>query len=498
MQSSRGLAKPALSRRSVLKLGAAGLLAAELELLDRLGTMPDRLALAASPLPDIQFDIASFIPPARSIDGVLFRFPPAFTFFLTARLTRNPTKQDQARFAAALDQIEAVFPFSPQGVFTFVGYGIPYFNRLPGGMTGPLVFNTIPHLHSPPGAPARLVLEEAVPSPSDVSPQNPTIVKRKFNVPVKIESNDVLFTLRSDSLVNLIAVTAWLQGSGDLLERHIASPEFEGLFQFDAPRVQFVQIGLPRKVADFEGLSFHRQVNDRSPMWMGFADQQVDSSGPAIVTTFVGDQATPERRFTQPGSYFDFGSIQHLSHVIQDLEQFYKLPSGTDPGEPFRERVQYMFRSNQQGTPDGLPSDGNADQFENGGGPAFLANVNQGGNDAFDSASTLRRIGHLNAIQQESRFLDGSPAHLRMDGPGFDSMDVPDGTRQPKLQFTMFQHTANFFKLMRDLQSADNLAAQQGVPDNENGIERFITATRRQNFLVPPRRHRSFPLLEQT
>ena len=28
------------------------------------------------------------------------------------------------------------------------------------------------------------------------------------------------------------------------------------------------------------------------------------------------------------------------------------------------------------------------------------------------------------------------------------------------------------------------------------GIERFLTATRRQNFLVPPRRNRSFPLVE--
>ena len=32
--------------------------------------------------------------------------------------------------------------------------------------------------------------------------------------------------------------------------------------------------------------------------------------------------------------------------------------------------------------------------------------------------------------------------------------------------------------------------------DDDNGLERFITATRRQNFLVPPRRHRAFPLVE--
>ncbi len=34
------------------------------------------------------------------------------------------------------------------------------------------------------------------------------------------------------------------------------------------------------------------------------------------------------------------------------------------------------------------------------------------------------------------------------------------------------------------------------VDPDDNGLERFLTATRRQNFLVPPRRHRSFPLVE--
>jgi hypothetical protein len=47
--------------------------------------------------------------------------------------------------------------------------------------------------------------------------------------------------------------------------------------------------------------------------------------------------------------------------------------------------------------------------------------------------------------KRSSRAADGTPIHLRMDGPG---------------------------------------------------LERFLTATRRQNFLIPPRRHRAFPLVE--
>jgi hypothetical protein len=37
-----------------------------------------------------------------------------------------------------------------------------------------------------------------------------------------------------------------------------------------------------------------------------------------------------------------------------------------------------------------------------------------------------------------------------------------------------------------------------GVPDDDDGLERFLTATRRQNFLMPSRAHRAFPLLEFT
>ena len=62
--------------------------------------------------------------------------------------------------------------------------------------------------------------------------------------------------------------------------------------------------------------------------------------------------------------------------------------------------------------------------------------------------------------------------------------------------FTVFVPTANFFAKMRRNQASLDLVRKYGVADEDNGLERFITATRRQNFLVPPRRHRAFPLLE--
>jgi hypothetical protein len=155
-----------------------------------------------------------------------------------------------------------------------------------------------------------------------------------------------------------------------------------------------------------------------------------------------------------------------------------------------------MFRS------DPIPSVGKHDQFANGGGPAFLDNVFQGTGDAERNAAGIgtflgqRRMGHLAALQRSSRAPDGTPMHIRMDGPGFDSMDVPDGSNQPKLQFTIFVPSADFFVGMRRNQASLDLVQRYAVADDDNGIERFLTATRRQNFLVPPRRHRAFPLLE--
>ncbi len=75
-------------------------------------------------------------------------------------------------------------------------------------------------------------------------------------------------------------------------------------------------------------------------------------------------------------------------------------------------------------------------------------------------------------------------------------MDVPDGSLQPKLQFAIVVPTASFFAQMRRDQASTDLVQANAVAPRNAGIERFITATRRQNFLIPPRRHRAFPLVE--
>ncbi len=515
----------ALSRRTVLKLGAVGLAsAATLGLVESLALLPRRVALAApvaAGLPDIQFDIGNYIAPIQTINGLQFHFGPIFTLFVTARLTRTPTKQDQQTLADALSTIEDNYTFSPSGVFLYTAYGLPYFRRLPGSV----VESNMPRLLADRN---RFVLEEAVPSVTDVSHQNPKITKETFRVPVVIESNDMLFSLRSDNLVNLYEALAWFQGSGVINSSFGASPDFDGLFTFTSSRLMFVQPGLPRQLANLASLPYANKINPTSPMWMGFADQHVNAAGPAPIVTFAGN-STARLSTAKAGDYFDNGSIQHLSHVIEDLAQFYNV-RGDDP-ETFSERVQYMFSSrNVDGDHALLYPQNVHDAFTNGGGQnategtaqqqqsAYLPNVYFGADasltnydvDSFNQGIKKLRVGHEAALQRSSRAADGTPLHIRMDGPGFDALDVPDGSNQPKLQFSGFFPSAEFFRVMRNNAASLDLvntplgnptSVPEGVlpsdPDDD-GLERHITTTRRQNFLVPPRRHRVFPLLELT
>lgn len=519
------LASQPISRRTLLRVGGIGAMAASFATVAAAAWRPQRAVASTNwrTLPDIQFDIGAFVHPARTIAGVGVDFGVLYTFLAPAALTRNPTMADQRQLAEALATIERTYSFSPSGVFTFVAYGLPYFRRLPRG----LVAAHMPRLTFDTG---RFALEEAVPGPTDVSPLNPGISKRLFNVPVRIERNDVLFTLRSDSLANIADVSAWLNGSDTLNHKFVPSPRFGGLFKFKTPRLNFVQPGLPRKLADIHKFSFARQINPASSMWMGFVDQQVAGRSPTGATVTFAGTSSAVLTTAKRGDYFDNGAIQHLSHVIDDLAHFYST-TNADP-ETFSQRIQYMFRSKTPTGAPGLPfpEDPN-DPFTNGGGlgaptgnlaaqrrSAFLPNQFFGRHDQatnFDPDVTDHhkyRVGHLAGLQRSSRASDGTPLHIRNDGPGLSPLDVPGGSTQPTLEFTAFVPTAEFFRALRiNSASLDYVkAGEQGgtaasVPPGveaadprDDGLERFIQATRRQNFLVPPRRHRAFPLLEQT
>ena len=477
-----------ITRRTLLQRAAGlGVSAATLSALDLLALAPTREALAARRrLPEIQYAIEPFIAPAVTEEGVQVRFGPLYSCFATFTLTRAPTLTDQTALEGALASIESSYPFSAEGVMMTLAYGMPYLQRLPAA----LVEAHMPRLRDEPQRPA---FEEAIPSPTDVSPSNPEVQKERFNVPVQIERNELVLVLRSDSSQIIDEVLAWLLGEASTLGgATVGSSPVAELLSATSRRLAFTQIGLPRLVAEEQTLPYASYINTRSPMWMGFASQQTGTSGPPEITTFLGDSSA---RLTNArhGNYLAHASVMHLSHVILDLEQFYEYPQ-----ETYVRRVAEMFSA------DPPPRYGNTDQFTDGGGPAYIANVFSSplqaqreaeGSSNFDGQ---RRASHTTALQRTSRASDRVPLHIRADAPGFDSLDVPEGLPpQPKLHFAIFVPTADFFARMRAAQAATDLAQRYGIPQQNLGIERFMTTTRRQNFLVPPRRRRAFPLLER-
>jgi hypothetical protein len=401
---------------------------------------------------------------------------------------------------SALLTIEANYPYAAGGVFTHVSYSDNYFGRLPASVVNANMPRTVAFGQQAANQP---VLKRAVAGSTDVFAGNRVLELRRpaFNVPVRFESNDILFTIRSDNVTFADDVAKWLSGSNTLVGRPVASPRFDAGMTVTSKRFMFVQMGLPRNIAAQNSLPFQSFINPFSPMWMGFADQQVDASAPAPNVTFAGGGGLKLTN-AAPGSYFDNGSIQHLSHVLLDLEQFYlngRDPDEGDVREPYSERIQYMFT-----VPAPLQEAGD-DPFLDGGGPrnlgtrgAFVRNQFQGAGAARQHAIQFARIGHNDGLQRSSRAPDGRPIHIRIDGPGFDTMDTTNGRNTPKLQFSGFFPSADFFANMRRNVGAVDLLEEFDLEEEDHGIERFITATRRQNFLIPPRRHRAFPLLELT
>src|SRR5882724_1879311 len=92
-----------LSRRSALKAGFGGVVAAQLALIEQSALTPLRASAATSPsvttFPRIQYDIGAFIaPPVTLNDGggnVQAQFGPIFQYFVPATLTRAPTPDDR-------------------------------------------------------------------------------------------------------------------------------------------------------------------------------------------------------------------------------------------------------------------------------------------------------------------------------------------------------------------------------------------------------------------
>jgi hypothetical protein len=383
--------------------------------------------------------------------------PPMWNLVITASLTRAPTLRDQQRLQSALRAVEQAYPYSPAGVFALVAYGLPYFRTY---IRPDLVTAHLPRMADDGVTP---VLLDAVRFTSD--PATTTL-----------EANEVVFHLRSDILGNLHDVQhALFNRSGTLAGQRTVDADIADLFHVTSVRTGFVGAGLPGQMAQQSGLAVAAQIPDDAPLFMGFTSTQQPGQAKEVTVSFDGrrDPLLPPLTTAHPGDYFAGGTSLHISHMFEDLTQWYALS--------YEERVARMFFLNAATAP----------------GRITLQTLWLNPNTTATDAEQRHIIGHNEAVQQGSRSPEGQALQLRVDFNTMDAMDAMDADAPtPGLHFLAFTPGSRIFHQSRRSMDASDLARSHGIDAHANGINAFLHVTRRQNFLAPPRSHRAFPLLE--
>jgi hypothetical protein len=300
-----------------------------------------------------------------------------------------------------------------------------------------------------------------------------------------LESNDVVVLLRSDVRSNVTTAR----------ERLLA--RLKGVLQPTSIRSGFVGAGLPKRFATAAGIPGSDAIPDDAQLFLGFTSTQRSALGPTRIANFEGLRGVTDQ---WPRGYFRHGTVMHLSHLVEDLDAWYSQ-------RDFLFRVWATFRPGLT-PPDGtrtLPEDASVVQTEQDVNEGF-ANMGIIGHSA--SLQPLSRLASATVDNYGERYDAGTALVQRAD---FNTLENPFGWTSDKradrwraepaagLHFVSFTATASIFERVRramDGHYPDGKGTGLDPHDAELGFNSILRTTHRQNFLVPPRAHRSFPLAE--
>jgi len=454
-----------LTRRQALAGAAAGAAGAAgiYELVDRLsGGTPKRPANAVQ-LPEQH--LLDGVRVVRS-DGVEVLVPPLHHEILTARVV--PDRPDLATARGELEQLLAKldddYAPSPAGLGVTLAWGLPYFHRL--------VPDAARRLLPTDRRAGKPVLFDAELFPSDPAG-------------TRLEANDVAIVLRSDTRAHIADAVERLQRSK--------------LFQLTSIRRGFAGGGfsggpsLPKQMAIAAGIPGSDLIPEGAELFLGFTSTQKAGIGPGRIANLETLGYVDFRG----SDYFRQGTHMHLSHILEDVEAWYL-------NFDFDERVATMFRPNMT-VREGVQTVAQ--------GPADVATAA----DVRREYRSYLRIGHSSAIQTTSRldrdvvgedgvvYPKGTAVPVRAD---FNTLDNPfawsvradetGSTPATGVHFVVFNPTGDDFRRNRLAMDGVLPGGTIKLPprDRNQGFNSILSTTHRQNFLVPPRRHRSFPLSE--
>ena len=507
--AGRGLPLGSTSRRGFLR--AATALSAALaspgiyRIIDTLTTAPDRSAAAAMPLPEQYIQQGAQV---VKVDGsgvlskrgtVAMLVPPLHDQVVTAKLklpaTAKVLREAQRLLESVLLELERQLPPTPKGVGIAVAWGLPYFERYV-----PRLGTTTGFFEGRRSYPAYLpidvatsktegrtiyALREARTFPSDQPPLG-------FGS-VRLEQNDVAVLLHGDSLANIGEATNALFGHG--------SDQAGSLFKVTSIRRGFAgggfygQQGLPSKLALAAGIPGAQSIPPQAPLFLGFTSTLVSNMGPGVIANL---ETLPGLTDQWPNGYFKHGTTMHLSHVFEDLETWYEKSF-----PQYEHQVQAMQQPGVSPAP----------------GTYALQPPGQSAAQVSHGVQRHRGYGHsgsLSVVDSTTapvtsnygvKYPTGTTIPVRgdfntLDNPFCYSSDPAADHYSAKpaagLHFIMFQPTTAIFDRVR--LSMDGHFPDMTLPvpvrSVHAGINSVLHTTHRQNYLVPPRSHRSFPLVE--
>ena len=447
------------TRRGVV-VGAAGVVAGAsglYALVERLTETPRRSPSAAPQGPEQHLLDGVAV---EQDNGVEVLVPPLHHELVTARVAVDGADVADAGRAleSMLTGLDAEYPATPAGLGVTVAWGLPYFRRLV-----PAQWERLQPMDRRAERPA---LFDAIRFPSD--PEDTVL-----------EQHEVAILLRSDSLDHVA---------------HAEQALFEepGVLARTTIRKGFAGGGLPRKMAIAAGVSGAELIPENAELFLGFTSTLAHNLGAGRIANLetLGIVAIPD-------GYFVGGTHMHVSHIFENLQGWYV-------NIDHEARVDTMFRPGLAVRPGTLtvPQD-----------PADIGNV----------ASIARGyhsrgvIGHSSSVQPASRlqqryvasdgevYEKGTAIPQRadfntLDNPVFWSADESHSEEPaPGVHFVVFNPSSDDFRRVRlamDGVLPDGTVLEFAPRAEGQGLNSILRTTRRQNFLVPPRAHRSFPLAE--
>jgi hypothetical protein len=417
-------------------------------------------------------------------NATLVTVPPLHHAVITAKLevpaTTSNLKMAQQVLESAITGLEdsGLLDFRPSGLGLAVAWGLPYFNLLPTALTSDWL---------PLDLAASKANEEttyAVLNASRFASDPPGIV---------LEENDIAFVMASDHLDHIAAAYDAIF-SGPPAELMTITSIRRGFV--DGQKIGTNGQSLTKRMALEAQIPGAASIPDSAELFLGFTSTQQAALGPTVIANF---ETLPGVTNQWPNGYFMNGTTMHLSHIYEDLVTWYAATHRERAGFAFSPTVEATVGHGTQTLPEA---------------PANVESLTH-------VEHQFRRfgfIGHSSSMQPASRlpaaitdnygnmWPTGTATVQRAD---FNTLDSPFSfSATPKVDsissnpaagvhFVAFMPTSNLFNLMRqamDGQYGSNVNLGFGAVHGP--FNSVLRATHRQNFLVPPRSHRSFPLAE--